>query len=196
MRRFMLALTSLLFLTACGPPPSGTPRPLISIFTATLPPSSTEVDTPSPTSIPVTQTPRSTLIQPVTPTATPAPTSAPTPTAQITTTAQPTKMATAIATSTRKPATAVPSTKAAATSTSLPAPTKPPQPTAAPTSAPAAVDTSAAWYPCQQGQIKGNLNSGIYHVPSGASYATTRANVQCFNTEAEAIAAGFRKAKR
>ena len=23
-----------------------------------------------------------------------------------------------------------------------------------------------SWYPCQQGQIKGNLNSGIYHVPN------------------------------
>lgn len=53
-----------------------------------------------------------------------------------------------------------------------------------------------AWYPCAQGQIKGNLNSMIYHVPGGASYAKTAANVQCFDTEAQAQAAGFTRAKR
>lgn len=52
------------------------------------------------------------------------------------------------------------------------------------------------WWPCQQGQIKGNLNSMIYHVPGGQSYAKTYQDVQCFNTEAEAQAAGFRRAKR
>ncbi len=51
-------------------------------------------------------------------------------------------------------------------------------------------------YPCAVNQIKGNLNSKIYHVPGGASYAKTTANVQCFNTEAEAAAAGFTRAKR
>jgi endonuclease YncB( thermonuclease family) len=51
-------------------------------------------------------------------------------------------------------------------------------------------------YPCAVNQIKGNLNSKIYHVPGGASYAKTTANVQCFNTEAEAITAGFRRAQR
>ncbi|MBM4412924.1 MAG: nuclease [Chloroflexi bacterium] len=50
--------------------------------------------------------------------------------------------------------------------------------------------------PCAINQIKGNVNSGIYHVPGGASYAKTKANVQCFDTEAEAVAAGFRRAKR
>ncbi|MFN5058957.1 MAG: thermonuclease family protein [Chloroflexota bacterium] len=56
--------------------------------------------------------------------------------------------------------------------------------------------TSAESYPCAVNQIKGNVNSGIYHVPGGASYAKTTANVQCFNTEAEAVTAGFKRAKR
>lgn len=51
-------------------------------------------------------------------------------------------------------------------------------------------------YPCADGQIKGNRNSGIYHVPSGSSYANTTDNVVCFNNESEAVNAGFRKAKR
>jgi hypothetical protein len=50
--------------------------------------------------------------------------------------------------------------------------------------------------PCAVGQIKGNRNSMIYHVPSGEWYARTHNNVICFNTEAEAEAAGFRKSKR
>lgn len=50
--------------------------------------------------------------------------------------------------------------------------------------------------PCGVGQIKGNRNSMIYHVPSGEWYARTHNNVICFNTEAEAEAAGFRKSKR
>lgn len=51
-------------------------------------------------------------------------------------------------------------------------------------------------YPCADGQIKGNRNSGIYHVPSGNSYANTTDNVACFNNEDEAVNAGFRKAKK
>ena len=50
--------------------------------------------------------------------------------------------------------------------------------------------------PCQVNQIKGNLNSMIYHVPGGASYAKTKSNVECFDSEAAAAAAGYRKAKR
>ncbi|MFM7678883.1 MAG: thermonuclease family protein [Roseiflexaceae bacterium] len=63
------------------------------------------------------------------------------------------------------------------------------------TAAPAltAADEAA---PCQVNQIKGNRNSMIYHVPSGASYAKTKANVECFDSEAAAEAAGYRKAKR
>jgi len=51
-------------------------------------------------------------------------------------------------------------------------------------------------YPCALNQIKGNKNSMIYHVPGGSSYAKTTANVQCFDSEAAAVAAGFRRAKR
>jgi hypothetical protein len=45
--------------------------------------------------------------------------------------------------------------------------------------------------------IKGNISgsSKIYHLKGGASYEKTTPEA-CFNTEAEAVAAGFRKAKR
>jgi hypothetical protein len=43
--------------------------------------------------------------------------------------------------------------------------------------------------------IKGNENSYIYHVPSGAYYAKTAAE-ECFATEQDAQNAGFRKAQR
>ncbi len=68
-------------------------------------------------------------------------------------------------------------------------------PSPAPTGSPqrSAVAASA---PCQPGQIKGNRSSGIYHLPGQASYARTRANVACFDTEAQAQAAGFRRARQ
>ena len=50
--------------------------------------------------------------------------------------------------------------------------------------------------PCQPGQIKGNNNSNIFHTPGQSDYASTYANVTCFGTEAEAVAAGFRRAQR
>ena len=45
--------------------------------------------------------------------------------------------------------------------------------------------------------VKGNISSSskIYHVKGGASYEKVVPEA-CFNTEAEAVAAGFRKAKR
>lgn len=45
-----------------------------------------------------------------------------------------------------------------------------------------------------EGKIKGNISSSdkIYHLPGGAFYNRTNPE-QCFNTEAEAKAAGFRK---
>jgi len=52
-----------------------------------------------------------------------------------------------------------------------------------------------SWYPCQERQIKGNKNSKIYHIPTGDFYAKTFQNVTCFNTAAEAEAAGFRAAR-
>ncbi|WP_127584365.1 thermonuclease family protein [Paenibacillus koleovorans] len=60
-------------------------------------------------------------------------------------------------------------------------------------------DESASGPPpsCANPQVKGNINSRkekIYHVPGGRSYAVTKAE-QMFCTEAEATAAGFRKAR-
>ena len=56
-------------------------------------------------------------------------------------------------------------------------------------------DMIGSW-PCEPGQTKGNRNSGIYHPPGGSYYARTYANVQCFDTEAEAAAAGFWRPRR
>jgi len=56
--------------------------------------------------------------------------------------------------------------------------------------------TDAASAPCLFGQIKGNRKSLIYHVPDGAFYAKTTVNVVCFDSEATAIAAGYRRSKR
>ena len=50
-------------------------------------------------------------------------------------------------------------------------------------------------YPCLIGQIKGNNNSKIYHIPTGGHYAQTFRNVTCFNSEDDAKNAGFRKAQ-
>ncbi len=49
---------------------------------------------------------------------------------------------------------------------------------------------------CFPGQIKGNISGSnkVYHMPGGSFYNRTMAE-QCFSTEAEAIAAGFRKSK-
>lgn len=49
-----------------------------------------------------------------------------------------------------------------------------------------------------QGKIKGNINrkgEKIYHVPGGAYYNRTQAE-EYFNTEEEAIRAGYRRSKR
>ena len=48
-----------------------------------------------------------------------------------------------------------------------------------------------------QGKIKGNIGSSekIYHVPGGSFYDRTQAE-RCFNTEADAVAEGFRKSSR
>ncbi len=51
-------------------------------------------------------------------------------------------------------------------------------------------------YPCASGQIKGNRNSKIYHMPGQRHYAETFRNVECFDTEAEAQDAGYRRARR
>jgi len=54
----------------------------------------------------------------------------------------------------------------------------------------------AASKACDKPIIKGNKNSKIYHVPGGQSYDKTTANVELFCTEAEAQAAGYRKAQK
>ena len=46
-----------------------------------------------------------------------------------------------------------------------------------------------------QGKIKGS-SSLIYHIPGGAFYAKTTKPIRCFDTEAEAKTAGFRKSLR
>ena len=46
------------------------------------------------------------------------------------------------------------------------------------------------------GKIVGNSNSHIYHVPGQAGYRMNSANAVYFNSEAEAKAAGYRKALR
>lgn len=45
------------------------------------------------------------------------------------------------------------------------------------------------------GQIKGSA-SMIYHLPGGSFYERTTKPIQCFDTEAEAKSAGFRKSSR
>jgi micrococcal nuclease len=60
----------------------------------------------------------------------------------------------------------------------------------------AATPSDSAAYPCRTGQIKGNTRSLIYHVPGGAYYAVTRASVRCFDSEAAAQAAGYRRSLR
>ena len=48
-----------------------------------------------------------------------------------------------------------------------------------------------------QGKIKGNVKSMIYHVPGGAFYDKVSVNnVVYFDTEQDAINAGYRKSKR
>lgn len=47
-----------------------------------------------------------------------------------------------------------------------------------------------------KGKIKGNANSKIYHVPGGAYYDRTVDNIVWFDTEQDAINAGYRKSKR
>ncbi len=65
------------------------------------------------------------------------------------------------------------------------------------TATPVGVATSDASFPCTAGQIKGNPNTMIYHLPEGAYYATTRnSEVVCFDNVADAEAAGYRAAKR
>ena len=51
-------------------------------------------------------------------------------------------------------------------------------------------------YTGNQGTIVGNSNSKIYHVPGQAGYHMDSVNAVYFNSEQDAINAGYRKAKR
>jgi outer membrane biosynthesis protein TonB len=75
-----------------------------------------------------------------------------------------------------------------------PTATPPPEPRIFPTRTPRPITASDA-APCALGQIKGNKSSKIYHVPGGGSYSQTKANVECFDSEAQAQAAGYRRAR-
>ncbi len=56
--------------------------------------------------------------------------------------------------------------------------------------------TTDTIYTKDVGQIVGNSRSKIYHVPGQAGYHMSGANAVYFNSEEEAIAAGYRKALR
>lgn len=170
---FLLAVITMLgAITACADSPS-TPLPPVRIIRPTVAATRTPEELPR-TAITVapsaTRTPKATRE----PTPTPMPSASPAPTStQLT--SQPIATSAANATVSKSPATGVATRRA----TSTPSPA-----------------AGADWYPCEQGQIKGNRNSAIYHVPGGDSYVKTRLNVQCFDTEALAQAAGFRRAKK
>ncbi len=66
------------------------------------------------------------------------------------------------------------------------------------TTEPAASSTTSKTLAPAECKIKGNISSSkkkIYHMPKGAFYDRTNPE-QCFNTEAEAQAAGFVKSSR
>ena len=66
---------------------------------------------------------------------------------------------------------------------------------ASPTATASGIITAAS-APCIVSQIKGNVRSLIYHVPTGVYYATTHTSVRCFVTEQDAIRAGYRRSLR
>jgi hypothetical protein len=133
------------------------------------------------------------------PTPTPRPTVTPVPTRPPTATPVPTLTPTPVVTPTVVPVVTpiiTPTTTTIISVTAPPVVTPTIVVTTAPatTRAPEAASTGAS-APCRDGQIKGNLNSMIYHVPGQRYYAQTKNNVQCFDREADAVTAGFRKSK-
>ncbi|MEO8693095.1 MAG: hypothetical protein ABI658_06230 [Acidimicrobiales bacterium] len=72
---------------------------------------------------------------------------------------------------------------------------------AAPSDTSAATDTSADWVAAVDGAcpishpVKGNANSGIYHVPGGRFYESTVPE-RCYRDESAAEADGMRASKR
>jgi hypothetical protein len=57
-------------------------------------------------------------------------------------------------------------------------------------------EVDPSWWPCHEGQIKGNRDSKKYHVPGGRFYARTYEGIDCFDTEEQARAAGYERSKR
>ncbi|PKR87132.1 hypothetical protein CWO92_01865 [Heyndrickxia camelliae] len=57
-------------------------------------------------------------------------------------------------------------------------------------------DTATKYNTGCKGQIKGNVNSKIYHVPGGENYDSKMNHIVWFCSEVEAQKAGYRKAKR
>jgi hypothetical protein len=71
-----------------------------------------------------------------------------------------------------------------------------PKPAAKPTPKPVSSSAAPRGKSCPPSHpIKGNADSGIYHVPTGAFYGRTVPEA-CFKTEAAAKSAGYRKSKR
>lgn len=109
-------------------------------------------------------------------------------------------------TATAVPTVAPPTRPPTAVPTHEPTATPEPEPTAEPTAAPPPTQRifptrtprpilASDATPCALGQVKGNRNSKIYHVPGGGSYSQTKANVECFENEGQAQAAGYRRAR-
>lgn len=163
---------------------------VVPTWTPTVPPTATPLPTETPT-----EAPTATAAPP-----TEAPTEAP---ATIAPTEAPTIMPTVAPTV--APAATIASTEAPAAPTVAPTAEPPPPPTAVPAPPSGGTDANPVfsgegrqravdppWWPCRQGQIKGNRNSMIYHPPTGRFYDNTFENVECFNTAGEAEAAGYR----
>jgi hypothetical protein len=87
-----------------------------------------------------------------------------------------------------------PETPPVPTATRAPTRVPTPRPAATPTRTPRPLTAEDA-SPCEIGQIKGNRDSKIYHVPTGSSYARTKNKVECFASEGDAQAAGYRRAR-
>lgn len=170
-------------ITGCGDESTPLPKGIPANATATVESVTvSRTGTATPSLPPATFTPTATL--PLTATPQPSNTPLPTSTVQTTPTAVP-ETTLALASPTPLTPTLAPTTSTVAASATS---TKP-----ATTGAKNISDDSS---PCAVGQIKGNRNSKIYHTPGQRDYAKTKLNVQCFDTEAEALAAGYRHALR
>jgi hypothetical protein len=193
--RFLFVILLAVVLSACGSSPTPeAPKKTVPLTivapTFTIPAdTSTPTVAPTATSVPPTASPTHTPA----PTKTQAPLVKPSSTKSVPPTAavKPTKIVVA---------TAIPAPEVVVQPTVVVVPTEPPP---APTTSTGGGGhgifggkVDPAWWPCLQGQIKGNQNSKIYHWPTARDYARTYENVACFNTTDEAAAAGFRPAKR